>query len=244
MKQKTTRKVEEGHKSTPEGENTESEGRMWKLLKQIQQDQKDFFEFQKIKYEWEAKVFKNLEGSEMPPPFPDHILGGEGEEEEKEAEKTPMEKRKEKEPMKGKLKKTVSDPSASTTGIARKGPKMRFPKKAVEVTPSVAAKKKEAVMPKKDQKLKTVKERVEIVLEESSEEDEPEGSIKYYSSEDGDKLESEGESEEGNKENAMETSAVLSPKAAKGKSLVKERRTKRKFDNVRKSPRKSNRLRA
>lgn len=66
----------------------------------MQQDQKDFFEFQKRKHEWEARVFKKLEDGEMPPPFPDHILGGEGEEEEKEAEKTPMEKKKGKEPMK------------------------------------------------------------------------------------------------------------------------------------------------
>lgn len=120
--------------------------------------------------------------------------------------------------MKGKLKKTVSDPSASTTGIARKGPKMRFPKKVVEVTPSVAAKKKEAFMPKKDQKLKTVKERVGIVLQESSDE-EPEGSVKYYSSEDGDKSEIEGKSEEGNKEDVIEISAVLSPKQQKASHL-------------------------
>lgn len=257
MKPKTTKKVEEGQKSTQEAENPDSNNKMWRLLNQIQQDQRDFFKFQKSKHEWEARVYKNLEGSEMPPPFPYHILGEEDEEESKEAEKTTMEKKKGKEPMKaepmkGSVKKTVSDPSVSTIGVTRKGPRMRFPKKAVDVTPDLEAKKKETVIPKKDQKLKTVKERVEIVLEESSEEEEPEDIAKYYSSEESEESESEekeeDEQEERTEKNVVETSAVLSPKAAKEKSPaktpLKEGWTKRKFDNLIRSPRKSNRLRA
>lgn len=183
MRPRPNRKEEEGQVPDKEEGGVENGNNMWKLLQQIQQDQRDFFKFQKIKHEWEARVYKNLDGNEMPPPFPDHILGVVEEEEEKEAKRIAQEKKKGKEPMKESLKKTVSDPSASTTGMTRQGPKMRFPKKTstsktvvprkktVDVTPSMGAKKKETVMPKKDQKLKTMKERVEIVLEESSEEE-------------------------------------------------------------------------
>lgn len=75
MKPKTSKKMEEGQKSTQEVDNSENSSRMWKLLTQIQKDQRDYFKFQKKKHEWGAKVYRMLGGDEIAPPFPDHILG-------------------------------------------------------------------------------------------------------------------------------------------------------------------------
>ena len=54
----------------------------WKVVLQMQKDQREFFKFQKDKYEWELKVNQIVYKEEPTPMFPNHILGTLEEEED------------------------------------------------------------------------------------------------------------------------------------------------------------------